>query len=535
MENDKKCRWVSELVGDEYKDWKPGLYGFSAGTGQGKTTFIIRKLAPYAKTLGRRVLYLSNRERLDDQTYKKLYRAGLYDVIDVMTYQRLETLITQNEEIPTYDYYVCDECHYWTSDALFNPATDVSYDYIMEKQDSMILLMSATARQFFGSLLASGSMAASHLYYLEQPYEYVDEVRIYDSRSFFTLIDKFLDDNPGSKVVAFVNEKRMVEAHKKYGDEADYICSKYTRSDKLKKICGITETEVITSDGRNRKERNVPNILNISREGDASFDKRLLFTTKVMDNGVSLVDRSIKAVFCEILDPDSMMQCLGRKRSLGPDDRCVFYIKRFQSNWIQGSANRYKTWLTQADLLMQDREKFETTYEKPHMRDIIKKNRILYTAPFMKVNMRRYDKCKMDVTSLMRMLEIGHTEAIKEIMGESLAAKIVVDDTKPFYEDELMEYLDTISPEEKLFKDIQNEIREKFKGVGLNLDKVPLKGKRSAGISALNGVLESRYGENFPRRFTNKTEDGKPLREKKRVPKDDGTESMRDKCYWLLC
>ena len=172
---------VTEGIGDDYKvefedidyngkvkgklrddldaRWRPGKAVFiSAQTGKGKNYFIENTLLPYIRELNYvnetkyKVLILSNRLALkqqiinrlsgyddsyDDEENRKLYYYR--DVADVMTYQSLlysecELKRKQKGEYPKYLYVICDEAHFFTSDAMFNPNTQK----ILEKNSRYI-------------------------------------------------------------------------------------------------------------------------------------------------------------------------------------------------------------------------------------------------------------------------------------------------------------------------------------------------------------------------------------------------------------
>lgn len=56
------------------------------------------------------------------------------------------------------------------------------------------------------------------------------------------------------------------------------------------------------------------------------FDCRFLFTTKVLDNGVNLKDKSIKHIIIEMPDIIEFIQCLGRKRICDAQDTIKLYF-----------------------------------------------------------------------------------------------------------------------------------------------------------------------------------------------------------------
>ncbi len=82
--------YISEKIGDEYKTWgtsKSNRYIlFDAGTGTGKTHFILNKLLPFCKENGKRILYFCNRRALKNQIKNDIPKE-LKSAIDVVMYQ----------------------------------------------------------------------------------------------------------------------------------------------------------------------------------------------------------------------------------------------------------------------------------------------------------------------------------------------------------------------------------------------------------------------------------------------------------------
>ena len=120
MANGKQKIWVSDLIGEDYKRWHNEFVILDCGTACGKTYFCIRKLGKYAATKKRKILYLCNRSKLRNQTYRQVKGEKLQATIYVTTYQAFQKKIQQGDKIPYYDYIIADECHYFTTDAGFN-------------------------------------------------------------------------------------------------------------------------------------------------------------------------------------------------------------------------------------------------------------------------------------------------------------------------------------------------------------------------------------------------------------------------------
>lgn len=147
----------------------------SAPTGSGKNRLIKQTLLQYALNHQRngkkdRILILSNRIALNRQSKYKFAQKVVEYTGDYACLERLEELYTaegsdrlcfdfgpvticsyhqllerQLLDKRHFTYVVCDECHFFTNDATFNPNTDIILKYIIEKcQSSIRIYMSAT-------------------------------------------------------------------------------------------------------------------------------------------------------------------------------------------------------------------------------------------------------------------------------------------------------------------------------------------------------------------------------------------------------
>lgn len=150
----ERC-YVADMVGEEYKEWKAGDHVVIATTtGSGKTTFVMKKLLKYAKSLGKHVVYLCNRRFLNYQVQEVVQKElmnyigdledSLENYIHIRTYQQMEhyggfpdviAVDSEGKGIPaTYEikekdvlFYIYDEAHYFVEDALFNNKTAFWY------------------------------------------------------------------------------------------------------------------------------------------------------------------------------------------------------------------------------------------------------------------------------------------------------------------------------------------------------------------------------------------------------------------------
>ena len=510
----KKEKYFSDLVGTSYKDWKNMQVIFDGGTGTGKTYFIVNILGKYARETGKKIIYLCNRSKLKKQTYENVEALNLQDVIYVTTYQALQNKIKRKKEIGYFDYIISDECHYFTNDALFNEYTDLTYDFIWKQKESVIIYISATAKVFFYWLKKEKSNIPC--FEIPKSYDYVDNVYFYDKKLLIPKVDSILENESDSKIIIFCNSiSRMSELYEKYGDNANYIASKNAR--KVQEICD-------------------ENCIYKHDDGSVTFDKRILITTKVLDNGVDIKDKKVKHIFSEILDVDSAIQALGRKRKVSDDDHCTFYIKNYTGQALQGLINTNEC---QTEPVMLYKTNYEAFLKKyGYDRKMLRTNRIFYTQfdsekekNKLRYNKMRLKKYLMDTSTLRDMKESSYKNIMMYLLGEELSLKSLDLDMQVKETDEFLEYLKSIQGR-WLYADDRKKIVKRFEDIGVKL--------RRAGINTLNGALEDRYEKRYKCRFRNKQLDSsgkltrKSLVDNRKILLDGSTNPMRNKTYWIL-
>lgn len=524
MANGKQKIWATDVIGEDYKLWKNEFVILDCGTGRGKSYFCLHALGTYAKSTNKKVLYLCNRSKLKRQIFNEVKSSNLLGTIYVTSYQMFQKKIQDKIEIPQYDYIVADECHYFTTDASFNEYTDVSYDYVMKQNQSVVLFISATAKTFFRYLIDTNKVKKKNSYRLDKDYSYVKKLYYYQSDELASIINDILENEQNSKVVVFCNVgDRILEMNKIYRDNAHYYCSKTAKDSKLREICGWKD-DIDENDCVKRCSDEL-----------ITFDKRILFTTSVLDNGVDLKDENIKHIFTEIIDLDTMIQSLGRKRSLNDDDTCTFYIREYQKKGIQGFINQTKWQLDPVKEYKEDYKKFYNEYGNGKNRYRLNKNKIFYsffgeknTHGKIKINDCRYSKYNQDFNMFSAMKEFGHIAFLECVLEKELVEKaepIVVNVEQI---DAFMEFLKLLEGK-KLFSNDREFVKEEFR----TTPAIKLTGK-NIGISTLNGQLGDLYDEIYPYRFYNKDKDGNRYVDKRRKLKDGSDNPNRDKTYWIL-
>lgn len=326
--------YLTDKIQDKYKDWKRRDEIFiKAPTGCGKSYFILFKLLPHAINNDCKILYLVNRTILKDQIEKDIAKNISLDLknwnderkigfyIKVVTYQSIEKEMqigafdNIKKEYGQYDYIVYDECHYFLIDSTFNTNTYLSFEALRSIGESKIqIFMSATIGKIesiikthspsylegFRGRGSDGLKLYSQTYSYEMPicYDYVILNAFQDEDDLLRIMNEKIKEEKG-KWVIFLND----------------IKKGYKLKEDLEKIEGLKEEVVFIDAEFKKNEEMMENVENIVKE--KAFKKRVLISTAVLDNGVSLEDFDLKNVVIFADSEEMFIQMLGRKRSDG--------------------------------------------------------------------------------------------------------------------------------------------------------------------------------------------------------------------------
>ena len=461
---EKKQTYSDLITMQEVKTWKKGeIQLLNGGTGTGKTYFIINTLAKKLKK--GKILFLCNRSKLMNDVIADTKKYGTNNVVTVMTYQALQNKLVRDKEIEKYDVIACDEAHYLTNDSGFVEFTDVAFDFIM-KSNTRIIFMSAT----IDTLKRNIKDKIQNTYKIDINYSYVSRLELmYNKSNIEERILQLLQDTE-DKIIYFANSAK--EAYRVYltiGEEnAHFYCSKGNKD-----YNKYSDYDCIQNE---------------------TFSKRVLVTTKVLDNGVNLVDRSIKHILTDILDPDTMQQCLGRKRVIDENDTCNFYIRLYSKKELGNFKGGVNKELKPALLFKSDKQKFMEEYikaRKPYgdilFNDWENDGKII-------INEMKLAKYVEDYVNIALMENYTHKNILLTRLGSTIKQEIIVDtklEGEYKVKSELELYLDSIV-DKRLHKEEQLELIEK---INLRAD-----GKQQKSVSILNAYLI----ENFNKQLISK-------------------------------
>ena len=497
-------KYVVDYIGEDYKGWSNELVLISAGTGRGKTTFIADVLLTYAVSNNKRLLYLCNRSELQTQVTERI-PAELKPFIKITTYQAFEKQLQAMRRFDHYDYIVGDEAHYFFDDS-FNRQTDISGKYLVNTaiKDSVVILMSATGNLIFPTLIRAGYVKhKDHYYEIPGNYDFVDKVFMYQKKYVDNIISKILNETD-DKILFFCNDLNCLgKMYKVYGEQAYYRCSKSRR-----------KSSVIPS-----------NILKIGDDcirkvGDCiiTFDKRILFTTTVLDNGVDIKDPSLKHIFSEVFDFNALIQSLGRKRSLSTDDHCSFYIMYHEGTEIEALKRRLDKQLNVIDSYNSDYSRFQYLMGKD--RSFMEQNpafflgkRFQHNGIETEIHLNTMYSYKLNATATLcnEMLTEGYHICLEKVIENTMQKKV---ELYHVYRDLKQEFLTLLGSlvGQRLFTNSKEyqDLRQLFSEMKINRSN-------SASLNKINLFLQS---EHIPY-----------LLESKKC-KDRG--EYRDKTYWII-
>lgn len=309
---DSQKKRVSDLITPaEIREWVPGMIIMvAADTGSGKSYLVKHTLHDFLKESGKKCLYLLPRVRTIQQFEAEMQGD---DTITFMTYQALEArlanLITDFGE---WDMIVCDEAHYYMSDASFNHRTDTSFGWVMAQTKAIKVFMSATPEGI--EWYFSWKKIPVVEYYLHYGFPHIKCLTFFwQDNQLNTLAQQIISS--GHKGLFFVQSaKKAFELYQRYKDQGLFLCSSYNQD----------YAQYMDDDS-------VSEMLEAER-----FDCTLLIATKALDTGVNLKDESLTEIVIDVVDPESIIQCLGRKRYVTEADYANLYIHARTNSQIGG-------------------------------------------------------------------------------------------------------------------------------------------------------------------------------------------------------
>ena len=361
-------------------------------TGSGKSYFIGNVFADYCSTKNLKILLITNRQILNKQVGVYLKDLGR-DNVDVVNYQNLECKVINGKVgiFANYDVIVFDEIHYLFSDSEFNRHTDILLNILSKApQGKLCIFMTATP-----DVILSYCKDYDFYYTLKKDYSYIKNVFFFGDDS---QIKKALLS--GQKCLYFCSTANAAYEKSLIYENSEFICSENNKAYYCKSS-GIEKMNLIR---RNK------------------FDCDILFTTKVLDNGININDVELKNIIIDSADPVTLIQCLGRKRVLDDDDRVNLYIKNYNNKYFTKKSLDYRDKIKLADELNNiGKREFSKKYKKKSLDSVIDND--------MTVNIAKYYNYKyyQNLYYNFRSEEFGYAKYICKKLGFNFDISMILE------------------------------------------------------------------------------------------------------------
>ncbi len=371
-----ECRnkWVADGIGDDFKvdikynykteryevdkssckrnyftgKWEPRQPVFiSSQTGNGKNHFTENELFEYVRELNyknqtrQKVLYISNRIALRLQIEDRLENGVAEDdevyysykeFVDVMSYQSLlnkaELLKRVQQGKSKYLFVVCDEAHFFTSDASFNPDTEKILETIVSIFSNAIrLYMTATPYDCLNYIQQKESCNDNYIpaviYHFKRDYRYLNAKYFSDENN--ELKDIIVNSvvNGNEKWLIFIDNKKHSAAFRR-------LLEYDTLGDSPLK------GKVMTIDADSKNNDKTYQKMIVSEKFDKSIN--VVISTSVIDNGVNF--RDVQNIVITDMNQTKCLQMVGRVRvDRNPVtkvalSRVTLYLKRHNEGYI---------------------------------------------------------------------------------------------------------------------------------------------------------------------------------------------------------
>lgn len=493
-------RYVNEIITDkDIEEFKDSDIFITTQTGTGKSYFIIgdnENKGLIDKIGNSTVLYLYNRKKLGRQIkidllnkygyaipneLKKLDELEVINNITVMSYQILESKIKRCKfeqidfDIDQYRYIICDECHYFISDASFNNNTSYSFELLINGWCSVVstrIFISATMDEV--EKLFTDSSINPIKYDCGRDYSYLN-VKYFKKHD--TIITSIRNDETSDKWLIFVKSRKeglyIKEELDKYNISSEYMDS-------------------------NTKEDYI---------NDCKFNGKVLITTKVLDNGINIKDVQVKHLVINALDKVTFIQELGRIRVDIKNARPInLYLNTMDGkmfNQIRSVLNnkkkliyKYKNHNVDFNMLYSNKlHQLDTTLFIFQANKGISLNKLGLIKLDIDYNFTKYmiDKFKTDgkfayIKEQLSWLGLEHTFNEDNFLDD----KVVCQDEK----EKLTDYIESLIGK-KLFSDEQQKLSDmiinELVTIGSNVDYRSRKLKHSTIESILRNELKLEY------------------------------------------
>lgn len=373
-------KWVSDVIGDDYRKWKYGdIVCIQAQTGTGKTYFITgnKETRGLIDTIEdyEYLIYICNRTELKRQIkldllekfgdlndvikdnkidYDKLDKKTVIHNIVITSYHAIAYGKLDNifggkySDMDIYKYIIMDECHFFLTDAGFNNKTVLAYEKLIKEYAarSIKILISATMDEMKPLILKEhdeqiknphGLYSESKLYdkyTTEIDYSYLNIKYFKELKDICTIVK---NDKSKDKWIIFIKSKNDGETIENYFKDNNIDC------------------EFVQATIENDEKENITT--------HNKFNSKVLVSTNCLDNGINIKDNSVKNIIVMAYNKITFIQELGRIRFNIKDAPVInLYIPMFSKAEFNGLYQTNKSLIDKINLYNKDYNEFCKTY-----------------------------------------------------------------------------------------------------------------------------------------------------------------------------
>lgn len=524
-------KWITDVIGEDYKNWSQGDYVIiDAQTGCGKTYFILNKLLNNISK-NDSILYICNRTNLKRQIKVDLLKHyGLYkDDMKLDTIDKIKWI--QNVRVTSYHelffnninqiydsednrfelnkprYMILDECQFLFEDASFCNKIQYTYKNLISEYQPFTtkIFLSSTMQEIKNKIIDNfnlGNAPASKLriYNTGRDYSYLN---IKYFKKLGNIVNLIHNDKTDDKWLIFVSSiQKGIEMQKQLGNDISIFVQ--ARDKITNKFNDIVK--------------------------DCKFKQKVFITTKVLENGINIKDDKLKNLVVMTYDQTSFIQEIGRKRININDAPIVnIYIPTRQYKTFRSLNKTYEDKLKEVKLFKDDPVEFNKKYDndlklfkKNNLNELFYKDKFTKEFKINEIGLHRLKIDKKFAIKMMHILKKDEFGYIKEQLdwlnlGYTFNENELIEDIILDIElENLIKFLNSLVGEQ-LFKKERKEL----------IDKINLRdnrGRQQKSISLINAYFK----ENKIPFIIDRDRDNKEKL-------DDGQKNLNfRKTYWII-
>jgi len=290
-----------------------------APTGYGKSTFFKQEFCDYCRKNGYTAIMLLPRTAPIEEFAEEIKATNNANVLKLATYQH----IASTGDTLDYDFIICDECHFFVTDSIFNNDTDISYELVRQSRGIKIFI-SATPEPFMPIL--SDYFGFQQRTISENENDNIKAVNLLPLNNKKQVHETVCNIMPTLQHKAIVFCRSAEDAHNiwaRFSADALFVCSK---------------------DNQYYADVNQEAYKKMLHEH--RFECKYLVCTSAVDVGISINDPELTDIICTF-EPDnwtSIVQCIGRKRNQNENDKITLHLRDCNENRINDliSATQHK-------------------------------------------------------------------------------------------------------------------------------------------------------------------------------------------------